>query len=701
MTEDIVAAVRNGDAASVQRLLNAGADPAACDSEERTLLMVAARAGHNEVLSLLLDHGMAVNLRSRKGFTALMSACGAGKLETVQLLIRRGAEVNAATSQGATALFRAVIAKRTGVVEVLLNAGAEPKSVGSDGKFSPLKHAVRAGLVDIVRLLLDRGADVNGVSDTQVTMLAHAVMARQMEVARLLLERGANPNTQSLQMSPLIFAMAAKNEDMVRLLLEHGAQTQNVVHGVSALSLTGACPEVADILKQAKGTDLHDAAAKGHLDLLLSLLDKRPGVDRQDDRQRTALMMVADEGHLDCVQALLDRGADPNAADNYQHNSLIRAAAKGHTAVVKLLLERGAEVDAVNQWGQTALFRAATADHRETARLLIEAGARVYPVEAALLENRELLERLFREEIDTPNKAGATALMGASTVGAVDLLVELLNRGADIRARDLLGKDALAWAVQHGHPRAAETLLERGSPVNENGLGDFRLLNSAIFTESLEMLPLLLRHGFNPDSVGELGQYALKIALDNGKEEAVRILLDGGADPNGPPGVNETPLIAAVKALDENYLRVLREKGLNPADTGTGLIRLLLDQGADPNRAGGAGKTPLEAAAEQGSEEAVTALLDAGANIATEGVSGPLILTAMKGNNRMLQLLMERAGPALLKENGRGVLVGLGPLLIAAVLGRSEIVDLFKAASPTPWPEWLDKLVKLGKGRSS
>lgn len=51
------------------------------------------------------------------------------------------------------------------------------------------------------------------------------------------------------------------------------------------------------------------AAASGHVDCVLLLLDAGAAVDGTDGRSATALMVAAANGHLACVRALIDSGA--------------------------------------------------------------------------------------------------------------------------------------------------------------------------------------------------------------------------------------------------------------------------------------------------------------------------------------------------------------------------------------------------------
>ena len=90
-----------------------------------TLLMDAARKGHERVAALLLQHDAEVNLQDGKGLTALMWTAYRGHEWVIELLLRRGAEINLQDSDGGTALMMAAANGHERVVELLLRHGAD------------------------------------------------------------------------------------------------------------------------------------------------------------------------------------------------------------------------------------------------------------------------------------------------------------------------------------------------------------------------------------------------------------------------------------------------------------------------------------------------------------------------------------------------------------------------------------------------
>ncbi len=86
---------------------------------------------------------------------------------------------------------------------------------------------------------------------------------------------------------------------------------------------------------------LHVAAAQGHKDIVLLLLDHdqydRTLVNKKDGQHNTALHLAAAEGHKEVVQILLDAGFDPAATGANSKLAIGYANQRGHTEIVEML----------------------------------------------------------------------------------------------------------------------------------------------------------------------------------------------------------------------------------------------------------------------------------------------------------------------------------------------------------------------------
>ncbi len=100
-------AVYGGHSATVELLLDRGANIEAVDQRRRTALIYAAATCHSGIVQLLLDRGANIEAVDQYRRTALIQAAGSGHSETVQLLLDRGANIEAANQWGNTALISA------------------------------------------------------------------------------------------------------------------------------------------------------------------------------------------------------------------------------------------------------------------------------------------------------------------------------------------------------------------------------------------------------------------------------------------------------------------------------------------------------------------------------------------------------------------------------------------------------------------
>ena len=119
------------------------------------------------------------------------------------------------------------------------------------------------------------------------------------------------------------------------------------------------------------------------------------------------------------------------------------AAYAGHADVVRVLVKAGADVDQTDEGGFTALFIA------------------IFRGETAIA-----LELLRVEGIDVETRAliGRTPLILASGLGLMGVVDRLIQKGADLTARDDVGRSALGWARALHRADVADFLREYGAP---------------------------------------------------------------------------------------------------------------------------------------------------------------------------------------------------------------------------------------------
>ena len=238
---------------------------------------------------------------------------------------------------------------------------------------------------------------------------------------------------------------------------------------------------------------------------------------------------------------------------------LIDAVRSGDVAAVRALLDQTADVDVTSADGATALHWAVHEDRVAIVELLLDAGADVtatnrYGVSAASLAaengNAAILGRLLDSGVDpaTTMPGGETLLMTAARTGDTDTVRVLLARGADPNARESRrGQTALMWAAANNNAAAIHVLAEQGAdlhartdnPSRSPGRGfssapatGFTPLLFAVRGSHLDAVRVLLDAGADVNDAVSDGQSALVVATTNANWELAAYLLARGADPN-------------------------------------------------------------------------------------------------------------------------------------------------------------------------
>jgi ankyrin repeat protein len=352
-------AAGNGNARLLDVLIKSGANPKAADSslrEGRTLLMLAARTGSAEAVTLLAGHGGAVNaVESRTGTTALMWAASENRADAVRALVAAGADVNVRSK------VTAYPHTPPGVIGDALEEGYSyvGQTVLPRGGWTALMYAARQGALDGARALAECGADLNVQDPDGTPALTFAIINGHYDVAELLAGKGANVNlADRTGATPLYSAV-----DMHTLATSFGRPelprtvTDGSVGAAKMLIAHGAnvnAPLKTKVLKRtyqggdarlAEGaTPLMRAAKAGDVVMMTLLIAAGADLDRANAAGETALHIAA--GSPATVRFLTDEGASPDVKNK-----------AGLTPLEALLKQRAPNVESI------ALLRDLTGDY--------------------------------------------------------------------------------------------------------------------------------------------------------------------------------------------------------------------------------------------------------------------------------------------------------------------------------------------------
>jgi ankyrin repeat protein len=150
--------------------------------------------------------------------------------------------------------------------------------------------------------------------------------------------------------------------------------------------------------------------------------------------------------------------------------------------------------------------------------------------------------------LDARDGGGMTPLTLASREGHTGMVRWLVDNGAAINERTAGGLTALYYACFDGHAPVVKLLLERGADPTISTRGGMTPLVAASFGGHLEVVRLLLGLPSGQITVNhrnDHGQTALWWACYNGHGGVVRLLLESGADPPLETSSGTTPVAIA------------------------------------------------------------------------------------------------------------------------------------------------------------
>lgn len=273
-----------------------------------------------------------------------------------------------------------------------------------------------------------------------------------------------------------------------------------------------------DVTDQTGYSALMWAAISGFVDAVKVLLSyevyavnsaQPAGIDKQDAKGDTALILAIRAGHYDVVDALIERGADINAANLKGERALSVAVSLGRLRVVRLLCERrDVDINAADHEGVNALMRAAEyAD---------------WTYDSSILSF--LIRR--RAEVDLLDHDGCSALLRAAK-GKSDIAIEyLIAGGAKLHITDSNGCSAVALAAMHNNLLALRLLLNRrGALIDVRDHRGRTPLFHAVEAANHEVAYELIKQGADVHlRYAEIDATVLTLARQRGDQRMVSLL---------------------------------------------------------------------------------------------------------------------------------------------------------------------------------
>lgn len=503
-------------------------------------------------------------------------------------------------------------------------------------------------------------ADAQSVRGDRSTELHDAAEAGDVERTKALIAAGADVDatTRIGAYTALHLAAAAGRVGTVRALLEAGADPH-------------AGTETGDVVA------LHFAAAAGNVEVIRALVDAGADVDAaESERGQTPLVFAISRNRVEAVQALADAGADVEAATFVVSIPEMQSVSSRAASVRSQVLDSLAAAEGV----EPVRFRPTSEQVELAVRRAneVEPAARIAPADVAD----------YHADPDVGDgggssygalvgrQGGLTPLLHATREGLTDIVVSLLDAGADIN-RVSLGDHTspLLIATLNGHFDLALELLALGADPNLASDAGATPLYGVLNTHWAPKARY-------PQQQAYMQQEADYLSV-------MRALLEAGADPNtrltrhlwymgytfdqlGVDTRGSSPFWRAAYATDVPAMEMLIEYGADatvPTLAGNprgGSSDAPDPSGMPPMKAGDPGVLPIHAASGVGYGEgfagnahrhvdggwipAVKYLVEVhGADVNARDLNGytPMHHAAARGDNALIEYLVSQGGDVM------------------------------------------------------
>ncbi|RYP64442.1 hypothetical protein DL771_008746 [Monosporascus sp. 5C6A] len=318
--------------------------------------------------------------------------------------------------------------------------------------------------------------------------------------------------------------------------------------------------------------------------------------------------------------------------------------------------------------GQIPLLWAAANGRLAVLKLLVEKGAQL-------------------EARDNDNK---TPLMIAAQNGHEAMAKLLVEKGAQLEAKNNNGWTPLMFAAGQGHEAMAKLLVKKSAQLEAKSNNNKTPLIVAAQYGQKAVAKLLVEKGAQLEAKDKDGWTPLMFATWQGHEVMAKLLVEKGAQLEAKNKYDWTPLMVAVQYGQEAVAKLLVEKGAQlkaknnngwtplmfaPWQGHEAVAKLLVEKGAQLEAKDSNNKTPLIVAVQYGQEAVAKLLVKKGAQLKAKNNNGktPLMVAIQNGHEAVARLLVKKGAQIEAKNNN-----GKTPLMVAVQNGHEAVAKLLR-----------------------
>ena len=382
------------------------------------------------------------------------------------------------------------------------------------------------------------------------------------------------------------------------------------------------------------------AVVRCRFDIIKVLLKTKMNFSNLDKTGNTPLHHAIAIGQTQIVDLFLKSGVSVNLKNKYDYSPLHFAIIHERYNIVKLLCSAGADLTCQNDekvdplhvtyedngW----LHLAAKHNDLDLIRFGLNAGLtpsqlnrdKFTPLSLALIHSDIEIVKLLADEksCSITDSQGNRPLHLAVMGGEEDAVIVILEHCSDVNHAGTEGSTALHIAVQQGNYPVFKLLIRSGADINklddkgnsplksrneENEScegktsceGKIQIFKQAIESEDDKILNLLLVNGVQRDCQDDDGRTALHLAVNSGRLEYVKLVVDAGLSTSIVDNDGYSPLHSAVINKNEE------------------IVEILLENDVDKDALDDADNTPLHHAVKLEHYEIMAALIKAGASL--------------------------------------------------------------------------------------
>ncbi|EAX97223.1 hypothetical protein TVAG_196650 [Trichomonas vaginalis G3] len=646
-------------------------------------LYYAARSGYVPLAKYVMENIQDYEYKDENGDTSLIIATRFGFYEMCHFLVKNGCNVNAKGKNGETPLYIAGILGINELVVFYLSEGADFREI-TDKNETVLNALAFSGNKDSVLALMSYGMDLN---TNPISPLYTSVVDGNLLMMDFFLNKGANPNKKHpfTGETPLHKALLKFDFRYTTTLLERGADifiednkgippiAVAYIRGdprITAVLTKKNRPNLRQSFKDGK-TFLHYAAMANNttgLDYLLNKIHLNP--NQVDKEMNSPLFYALEKRNLENAEFLLNHGADINVRDAQGQTLLHYFVRSNDKEIVTFLIDHKILMDELDMNHMTCFELAAELDRKEIINILIDKGALFMthlsfttPAHIATkTDNLELVKKFvdLGFEIDFADENNQTMLHVAAIYSAMNVMIYLLNKMADVTLKDDNGDTPLSLAVKNNHYDAAKLLLNEKSDPNTRDKDEFPLAAWCVKCDRKDLFKLLSNYGLDTNLRVDLtkGDNLLIYAVSIKRSDWISMLINSGIDKNGKNNKGQTALILAAEMKNEASIRELvnggcdvniqNSKGITAVSIVIEkdlyrILPMMISAGADLTIPDEEGTTPIELVSSDKTVEVLTNALSTGYDInrKVDGENTHLLLATFEQRSGLLSFLLK------------------------------------------------------------